>query len=125
MHFCNKCDNMFYIRISDDNGNSLTYYCRNCGNEETNIQDDICVSKTNLKRNEDKYYNIINKFSKYDPTLPHISNIPCPNSQCICNSKDAKTEPDVIYKRYDEINLKYVYMCCHCDNVWHNNNTPV
>ena len=50
MKFCNKCDNMYYIRVSDDDGNSLTYYCRNCGNEETNIQDNICVSKTNLKR---------------------------------------------------------------------------
>ena len=55
MKFCNKCDNMYYIRVSDDDGNSLTYYCRNCGNEETNIQDNICVSKTNLKRKEDNY----------------------------------------------------------------------
>ena len=121
MRFCDKCDNMFYIRISDDNGNSLTYYCRNCGNEETNIQDEICVSKTNLKRNEDKYYNIINKFAKHDPTIPHVDNIPCPNDSCICNT-DEKTKSDVIYKRYDDTELKYVYLCCHCDNIWHNNN---
>tara|TARA_Y100000992_G_scaffold149268_1_gene99531 strand:+ start:3304 stop:3678 length:375 start_codon:yes stop_codon:yes gene_type:complete len=121
MRFCNKCDNMFYIRISDDDGNSLTHYCRNCGNEESNTQDEICVSKTNFKRNEDKYYNIINKYAKYDPTIPHTDNIPCPNNKCISvTNKEIKS--DVIFKRYDEDELKYVYLCCHCDNIWHNNN---
>ena len=125
MKFCNKCDNMYYIRVSDDNGNSLTYYCRNCGNEETNIQDNICVSKTNLKRKEDNYNNIINKFTKHDPTLPHIDNIPCPNEACISNAAEKSVPRDVLYKRYDELNLKYVYLCCHCDTIWHNNNLIV
>ena len=31
MNFCIKCDNMYYIRIADDNNNKLIYYCRNCG----------------------------------------------------------------------------------------------
>ena len=26
MHFCNKCDNMYYIKISDENDNTLKYY---------------------------------------------------------------------------------------------------
>ena len=122
MKFCNKCDNMYYIRVSDDDGNSLTYYCRNCGNEETNIQDNICVSKTNLKRKEDNYNNIVNKFTKYDPTLPHIDNIPCPNESCKSNATEKSVPNDVLYKRYDEMNLKYIYQCCHCDTIWHNNN---
>lgn len=125
MRFCENCNNMFYIRISDDTGNSLTYYCRNCGNEETNVQDDICVSKTHLKKGDDKYYNIINKYSKLDPTLPHVANVPCPNSKCECNLPEKNVPRDVIYKRYDDSELKYVYLCCLCDTIWHNNNDSI
>ena len=31
MHFCNKCNNMLYIRLLSEDSNSLVYYCRNCG----------------------------------------------------------------------------------------------
>lgn len=123
MRFCDKCHNMFYIRITDDDGNSLTYYCRNCGNEEENKNENIRVSKINLKKTEDKYNNIINKYAKLDPTIPHVTNIPCPNEKCPTNSTEKKVPSDVLYKRYDEDGLKYVYMCCVCDNMWHNNNT--
>ena len=32
MHFCEKCDNMYYIKVSDSTGNNnnLVYYCRKC-----------------------------------------------------------------------------------------------
>lgn len=29
--------------------------------------------------------------------------------------------PEVIYMRYDDINLKYIYMCVHCDTTWVSN----
>ena len=51
MHFCNNCDNMYYIKISDENDNTLKYYCRNCGFEDNTLSiDNTCVSKTQLKR---------------------------------------------------------------------------
>ena len=28
MHFCKVCENMYYIRLKDDDSNSLIYYCR-------------------------------------------------------------------------------------------------
>ena len=50
MKFCTVCDNMYYIRINGENeeeesaeDNSLIYYCRNCGNKETNIIDTVCI----------------------------------------------------------------------------------
>ena len=50
MHFCDKCGNMYYLKVggeSDTEGsNKLIYYCRNCGNEENNIDDNLTVSKT-------------------------------------------------------------------------------
>jgi DNA-directed RNA polymerase subunit M/transcription elongation factor TFIIS len=120
MHFCNKCENMYYIRISQEDGNKLIYYCRNCGNEDQYLtKENICVSKIELKRSEQKYSHIINKYTKLDPTLPRTTTIKCPNQQCLSNSSgDDKVEREVIYIRYDDINIKYVYLCSICDTLW-------
>ena len=29
--------------------------------------------------------------------------------------------PEVIYVRYDNANMKYVYICTHCDSIWKTN----
>ena len=117
MHFCNKCDNMYYIRISSDDENQLIYYCRNCGNEDTELtKNNICVSKVQLKRSEQKYNHIINEYTKLDPTLPRINTIKCPNTECDSNNEKGKRE--VIYIRYDDRNLLYIYLCARCDTIW-------
>lgn len=119
MHFCDKCDNMYYIRISTEEENTLVYYCRNCGHEDTNLtKENICVSKTQLKKNEQKYNHIINEYTKLDPTLPRVHNINCPSSSCLTNTEPDKHEREVLYIRYDEDNMKYLYMCSTCDTVW-------
>ena len=120
MHFCSKCDNMYYIKISDEEVvNTLIYYCRNCGNEDSVVtSENIVVSKTQLSRTEQKYGNVVNKYTKLDPTLPRINTIKCPNPTCKSNVKQNETEREVIYMRYDDINMKYVYICAVCDTVW-------
>lgn len=117
MHFCNVCTNMYYIRIDNDNPNKLIYYCRNCGNEDNLLTvDNVSVSKTQVKKNDQKFSHIINKYTKLDPTLPRVNKIPCPNPDCDTNTHDAPRE--IIYIRYDDINMKYIYLCSTCDNVW-------
>jgi len=117
MHFCSNCQNMYYIRINDNDPNKLVYYCRQCGNEDTNISNDnICVSKLQIKKNEKSFDHMINKYTKLDPTLPRINTILCPNPQCETNTKDSERE--IIYIRYDETNMKYIYVCSTCDTVW-------
>ena len=121
MHFCDKCDNMYYIKISDDDEKNLEYYCRNCGNIDNNItKENICVSKTQYKKNEQKYNHIINKYTKLDPTLPRTNMIKCPNFNCISNTEESSNK-EVIYLRYDDINLSYIYLCSECDTVWNTN----
>jgi DNA-directed RNA polymerase subunit M/transcription elongation factor TFIIS len=114
---------MYYIRVSSEDENSLVYYCRNCGNEDTNLtKNNICVSKTHLKKSEQKYNHIVNEYTKLDPTLPRINTIKCPNSECASN-KEGKSR-EVIYIRYDDTNKLYIYLCAHCDTLWnteHNN----
>ena len=29
---------------------------------------------------------------------------------------------EIIYLRYDDINMKYIYLCVHCDTVWKTDN---
>ena len=117
MHFCSVCNNMYYLRIDEQNPNKLDYYCRNCGNEDKNLaHDNMCVSKTYVKKNDQSFNHIINEYTKLDPTLPRVSTILCPNPECETNVKNTKRE--IIYIRYDDTNMKYVYLCCECDTVW-------
>jgi len=133
MHFCSVCNNMYYISITPEN--ELQYYCRNCGNIDNTIAaDNICVSKVNVKHatTPQSFSQVVNKYTKYDPTLPRIHTIRCPNDECPSNqgadaaaaggggAKEAKKKPhnEIIYVRYDDTNLKYVYLCARCDKVW-------
>lgn len=123
MHFCNECNNMYYIRVSGDDGKKLIYYCRNCGHEDDLVSsENICVSKTNFKRSEQKYNHLINEYTKLDPTLPRINTIKCPNGDCTSNHtkevEDIENKREVIFLRYDDTNMLYVYLCAKCDTVW-------
>ena len=120
MHFCSNCSNMYYIRINSDDPNSLVYYCRQCGNEDKSIGvDNVCVSKIQIKKSEQTFNHIINKYTKLDPTLPRINNVLCPNPECATNTKNDPKE--IIYIRYDDTNMKYIYLCSTCDTVWNTN----
>ena len=102
MHFCKVCKNMYYIRLKGEDSNNLIYYCRKCGNEDETLGatlDNICVSKTQVRK------------------------IPCPNAACISNRPDEDKSDDtppheVIYLRYNDAALKFVYICNQCDTIW-------
>lgn len=119
---------MYYVKLSDSDSNKLTYYCRNCGTVDDNIlADNICVSKVNLNNNMQKIDLFVNKYTKLDPTLPRTNTIKCPNEKCISNmeqletSKVEKKDREVLYIRYDDTNMKYIYVCCNCDFTWKTN----
>jgi DNA-directed RNA polymerase subunit M/transcription elongation factor TFIIS len=121
MHFCDKCENMFYIKLDEDSEDSIVYYCKNCGNENHLLsKDNICVSSINYRESAQNFNHIINEYTKLDPTLPKVQNVMCPNNECICNAekKEDRVEPNVIYIRYDDTNKKFMYMCSHCEKVW-------
>lgn len=119
MKFCSNCDNMYYIGIDKNDTDKLIYYCRNCGNIDNTITEEgVCVLDTQFKKNKQKYNHIINPYTKFDPTLPRIYNIRCPNNNCSTNSTENSKPAEVIYMRYDDVNLKYIYICSTCDTVW-------
>ena len=124
MHFCKICDNMYYIKLSEQDENMLMYYCRKCGNTDDYIsEDNMCVLKTHLKKKDEKYKHIINKYTKLDPTLPRMNHLQCPNEQCESRLENEKerAKNEIIYMRYDNTNIKYVYLCAVCDKVWTTN----
>ena len=127
---------MYYISITAEN--ELQYYCRNCGHiDDTIASENICVSKVNVKHTTtpQTFSQVVNKYTKLDPTLPRINTIRCPNDECPSNRKSSgagggaggggadagdkkEKKSEVIYLRYDDTNLKYVYLCAKCDKVW-------
>ena len=125
MKFCNVCENMYYIKIDDDKENTLNYYCRNCGNVDKNYnKDNIVVNKTQFHDNDNELNYIINEFTTLDPTLPRTNKINCVNPDCPTNKKEENSKnaneikKEIIYIRYDEINIKYIYLCTTCHTNW-------
>lgn len=116
MKFCSICNNMYYIQIDKSNNNTLTYYCRNCGNVDSNLENNVCIINTKTN-NSISFDNIVNEYTKLDPSLPRVNNILCPNNDCTTNI-NPETEKEIIYLRYDHDNMKYLYICSHCDLVW-------
>ena len=118
MKFCNKCDNMYYISIDVENADNLIYYCRFCQNrDDQSSGEGVVVLKTQYKKSEQKFNHMVNRFTKFDPTLPRIHNMKCPSSECKSNTANSKN-PEIIYLRYDDANMKYLYICAECDITW-------
>lgn len=116
MKFCSVCDNMYYMRVDDEKEEQLVYYCRNCGHQDDTTTDNICVLHTDFKKKEQKFHNFLNEYTKLDPTLPRLTNMNCPNPECPSNTEDKESE--VIYIRYDDTHMKFVYLCSYCEQVW-------
>jgi DNA-directed RNA polymerase subunit M/transcription elongation factor TFIIS len=114
---------MLYIRLQEEESDSLIYYCRNCGNTGAPLtKENICVLNTAITTKEKGYLQDINEYTKLDPTLPRTLNIKCPNQSCASNKSDKQVDGEkkneVIYLRYDDINMNYIYICTECDAIW-------
>lgn len=121
MKFCQVCDNMYYVMLDESDENKLTYKCRRCGHvDELLGHESICVLQTQLKKGAHQYQHMVNEFTKLDPTLPRIYTMKCPSDQCPTNGSDPDqaAQPEIVYKRYDEDRMKFIYICTTCNTVW-------
>ena len=122
MKFCTQCDNMYYIGINIDDPNKLQYYCRFCNYVDSSIcTDGGCILNTQIKQSDQNFSHIVNKYTKLDPTLPRIYNTKCPNPNCETNINEKNKNPEIVYLRYDDKNMKYLYICTVCDINWKTN----
>lgn len=127
MKFCSECDNMYYIKINGEDENSLIYYCRFCGHEDTEpAETGVVVLRTDYKKSEQQFSHMINRYIKHDNTLPRITNMKCPNESCgkkesasaSASASASVEDSSVIYLRYDDDNMKYLYICENCNTTW-------
>lgn len=115
MEFCENCENMLYFKV--EGSDMLTKYCKNCNySVSKSYEDDAVVIIENDFRDEKVIYSQYkNKNIIYDPTLPRVKNIVCTNQNC---SKHKDQENNVIYIKYDNKNMKYLYFCNYCEEFW-------
>ena len=115
--FCKNCDNILYL-YKEDEGESLYHCCKSCGSKHE-LEEDIrlvYVNDNGLLDKSESIYN--NMYITHDITLPSIKNNPnikCRNVDC-----DAD-ETDIKYIKYDDLNMKFIYICNHYGCKWKNN----
>ena len=119
MEFC-VCDNMLSLKMGKENSENpedkdkLFYTCRACKKDFPAGENfDPCVYKKNHGGDHVVFYeSFVNKYTFDDPTLPFSTEFSCPR----CSKEGKKTE--VIYIRYDEDNMNYIYLCKSCRLAW-------
>jgi hypothetical protein len=109
---------MYYITVDPDDESRLAYCCHNCGHRDASADDDCRIVDVVLHKNAASFTPFVNEYTKFDPTLPRIDSIPCPNDACPTHAPKAPAKRETVYIRYDEANLKYLYLCCVCDRAW-------
>lgn len=117
VNFCENCDNILYL-YKESEGDDLYYCCKACSHK---VKIDGKVNKvftnTNDKIDTSESINS-NPYITHDITIPNIQNNP--NIQC--QNKDCPgKEVSIKYIKYDDINMKYIYICNHCGCKWKNN----
>ena len=58
----------------------------------------------------------VTEYTYEDPTLPHVKNIPCPNSSCECRTDETKR--DVIIIKTNASRMQFIYTCALCRIIW-------
>ena len=116
MEFCPLCRYLLKPHISDD-GATMNKVCINCDYEKE-ITEGALIKEVQIGGSMVVNSRILddNEFIQYDPTLPHVENIKCPSESCPSNVGTQKR--DVIYIKYDQSAMKFLYICNVCNNRW-------
>jgi DNA-directed RNA polymerase subunit M/transcription elongation factor TFIIS len=119
LRFCPKCQ--YYLSLNAEGAVRLK--CQNCGFSEAfepKTAEEALLLETQFRSGSSaggaSSGITINAYTLMDPTLPHVTTIPCPNSACASATDSARR--DVIYIKYDAVNLKFLYICNVCDTKW-------
>ena len=105
---------MYIMKLQPDG--TLVWKCLTCGVEEPQVGGCLLVETLVQERSSEGYRILLNEFTRQDSTLPHVKSVKCPKGDCASNGGGA--ERDVIYIKYDAINMKYMYICNVCGESW-------
>lgn len=113
LEFCPVCENYLYLDAGSEE--ALVKSCKTCGFKKTSDKGSL-ISETIIQaQSTEEYKYVVNEFTKEDPRLPHYKNLTCPNGACA--TKSGKPN-DVIVIKYDQKNLRFVYICNVCNAEW-------
>ena len=119
MEFCRVCNNLLYLKM-DEEGRLM----KNCKCCNTSVEEDrrgLRISKAVYSEDDMLYMYHQNPYLRYDPTLPRINNVPCPNRDCVGRMEGRPSQ--VIYVKYNPVNMAYFYICEHCGETWKSEKT--
>lgn len=114
MSWCPKCENFLF---ADSKGENLKRVCRTCGYEKDDESGGLVMETIVQERSSEGYKILLNEFTRSDPTLPHVKTLPCPNTTT-CPTNLRKEARDVIIIKYDNQNMKFIYICNVCGTQW-------
>jgi hypothetical protein len=124
MRFCEICG---YYLFVEANQNNLTHTCKKDGittEMKPTSSDEALILETHFRtdiQNQKTKQSFMNEFTRSDPTMPHLHNVKCPNTDCATNkaASDPKTPAkDIIYVKTDVKNLLFEYQCQVCNKQW-------
>ena len=118
MKFCTVCDNLLSL-IKNKEVDKLQQYCKSCKKSFDCEEDEelSCVFSKDYTSDKVYFELFINKYTKYDPTLPHTDKMTCQNEKCPTHT-NTDIKSDIVYIRHDEQKMKYIYLCSVCDKAW-------
>lgn len=108
MEFCPVCEMLLQLQVTAEE--ELVLQCAHCTYQRPQLESTL-VSVEESDPMAQQLGRFVNPTTKYDPTLPRIRDLPCPNPQC-----EAHRHPsDMLVLRVDEKRLRFLYVCCVCD----------
>jgi DNA-directed RNA polymerase subunit M/transcription elongation factor TFIIS len=111
MKFCAQCNNMLYS--IEERERVAFLKCRSCPYEEPITKENPVVYDHDLRQDTSVQYTL-NKYLKYDPTLPRFTNLVCPNKECTTRGG----ESDIVGIKLDSATVLWFYQCAVCDTTW-------
>jgi predicted NAD-dependent protein-ADP-ribosyltransferase YbiA (DUF1768 family)/DNA-directed RNA polymerase subunit M/transcription elongation factor TFIIS len=115
IRFCPVCRYYLYLQVVGED-QTLLRLCRNCGYKEEDEKGGLVMEMSIQEQTEEGYKILLNEFTRQDPRLPHRHDIKCPDPACKSNHGEA--DSDVIYIKYDAVDMLYLYICDVCGYQW-------
>ncbi len=123
-NMCPKCHNYMKLGpaetvsaeenpdVSEFKVNRMCVTCGHTQEEKKGLVMEIIINE----KDSDAYKLFVNEHTKDDARYPHIKTLKCPNGECM--SRQPGGSSDVIYIKYDTVNMKFLYICTTCNTQW-------
>lgn len=116
MIFCPNCENRLIPTEEKDENDveKLFNVCEKC-NYKSEYKNSVIHTRIYKDVMADKSSSYINKYTRYDVSLPRTNKKTCPNGECVSHTDGDKQEAVFVM---DPVTLKLTYICTACGTLW-------